>query len=124
MTIRTTVVGSYPVPTWLKAHPSPEAIRDGVRVVLQVQKQAGIELASDGELTRWNAREFRPSGMVERFVAQMDGVSTEPSYAQRIGYQERADVAYRGKPAGVVIGELGSGQLDLEREWRTAAELS
>jgi len=25
--IQTTVVGSYPVPTWLKVHPSPEALR-------------------------------------------------------------------------------------------------
>lgn len=122
--IRTTVVGSYPVPTWLKVHPSPEAIRDAVRVVLHVQEQAGIELLSDGELTRWNAREFRPSGMVERFVGQMQGVVSEPNYAQRIAFQQRADVSYRGKPAGIVVGELDSGQLDLEREWRTAAELT
>ena len=122
--IRTTVVGSYPVPTWLKVHPSPEAVRDAVRIVLDVQQQAGIELLSDGELTRWNGREFRPSGMVERFVSQLQGIVSEPSYAQRIAFQQRADVSYRGKPAGIVVDELDSGQLDLEREWRMAAELT
>jgi 5-methyltetrahydropteroyltriglutamate--homocysteine methyltransferase len=122
--IQTTVVGSYPVPTWLKAHPSPEAIRDAVRVVLQVQEHAGIEILSDGELTRWNAREFRPSGMVERFVAQMDGFATNATSVQRAAYRKRDDVAYRSNPPAVVIGELGPGRLDLEGEWRAAAELT
>src|SRR5664279_1862807 len=96
--IQTTVVGSYPVPTWLKAHPSPEAIRDAVCVVLQVQEHVGIDLLTDGELTRWNAREFRPSGMVERFVARMDGVAAEANHIQRTAYRTRADVSYRGNP--------------------------
>jgi 5-methyltetrahydropteroyltriglutamate--homocysteine methyltransferase len=122
--IQTTVVGSYPVPTWLKAHPSPEAMRDAVRVVLQVQERAGIDVISDGELTRWNARDFRPSGMVERFVAQMDGVCNTPSSAQRAAYQSRPDIAYRGKPPAVVIGDLGPGQLDLELEWLSVAPLT
>lgn len=122
--MQTTVVGSYPVPTWLKAHPSPEAIHDAVRVVLQVQERAGIELLSDGELTRWNARECRPSGMVERFISQMDGVALEANAAQRSDFQNRADVAYRQNPAGVVVGKLGAGRLDLEREWRIAAEMT
>lgn len=122
--IQTTVVGSYPVPNWLKGHPSPEAMRDAIRVVLQVQERAGIEVVSDGELTRWNARDFRPSGMVERFVAQMDGIATTPSSSQRIAYQKRADIAYRGRPPAIVTGELGPGQLDLELEWLTVAQLT
>jgi 5-methyltetrahydropteroyltriglutamate--homocysteine methyltransferase len=122
--IRTTVVGSYPVPTWLKAHPSPEALRDAVRVVLEVQQRAGIDVISDGELTRWNAREFRPSGMVERFVGKMEGISLDANFAQRTAFRRANGVAYRGKPAGVVLGELKSGHLDLEGEWQIAAELT
>jgi len=99
-------------------------MRDAVRVVLQVQERAGIDIVSDGELTRWNARDFRPSGMVERFVAQMDGVSTTPSSSQRAAYEKRTDVAYRGRPPAVVTGELGPGQLDLELEWLAVAQLT
>ena len=95
-----------------------------MRVVLQIQEHAGIDLLSDGEFTRWNAREFRPSGMVERFVAQMDGIASEANFAQRTAFQQRGAAAYRGNPAAVVIGELGPGRLDLEREWRMAAELT
>lgn len=122
--MKTTVVGSYPVPSWLKIDPSPEAIRDAVRVVLQVQQQAGIDVVSDGELTRWNAREHRPSGMVERFAGRMEGVATVASAAQRLAFEARPDVAYRGTPAGVVVGELGPGTLDLELDWRVAAALT
>jgi 5-methyltetrahydropteroyltriglutamate--homocysteine methyltransferase len=62
--------------------------------------------------------------MVERFVAQMDGVAAEATNVQRAAYQKRADVAYRRNPPAVVVGELGAGRLDLESEWRTAAELT
>lgn len=122
--MKTTVVGSYPVPSWLKLDPSPEAIRDAVRVVLQVQQQAGIDVASDGELTRWNVREHRPSGMVERFAGRMEGIATVATAAQRLAYESRQDVAYRGTPAGVVVGELGPGTLDLELDWRFVAALT
>jgi 5-methyltetrahydropteroyltriglutamate--homocysteine methyltransferase len=62
--------------------------------------------------------------MVERFVSQMAGVSTSASGAQRAAFRNRVDVIYRSDPAGVITGELGAGQLDLEREWRIASELT
>lgn len=122
--IKTTVVGSYPVPGWLKAHPSPEAIQDAIRVVLQVQQAAGIDVLSDGELSRWNIREHRPSGMAERFTSQMQGVVAEASAAQRTAYEVRDDMKYRGKPPGVVVGPLSAGSLDLELEYRQSARLT
>ena len=122
--MKTTVVGSYPVPSWLKLDPSPDSIRDAVRVVLRVQRQAGIDVASDGELTRWNVREHRPSGMVERFAGRMEGIATVATAAQRLAYEARQDVAYRGAPAGVAVGELGPGTLDLELDWRFVAALT
>ena len=39
--IRTTVVGSYPVPDWLKAYPARSHLRDAVMVVLKTQEAGG-----------------------------------------------------------------------------------
>ena len=122
--IKTTVVGSYPVPTWLKVHPSREALRDAVRVVLQTQEQAGIDVVSDGELSRWNIREHRPSGMVDRFMERMEGVECEASAEQQLAYSQRGDVGYRGTPPAVVVKNLGAGTLNLESDYQFAAGLS
>ena len=46
--ILTTTVGSYPVPDWLAALPSEQALLDATRVVFNVQRQAGIDLPTDG----------------------------------------------------------------------------
>jgi 5-methyltetrahydropteroyltriglutamate--homocysteine methyltransferase len=48
--ILTTVVGSYPVPEWLAAAPSEQALTDATRVVIATQEQAGIDVVCDGEL--------------------------------------------------------------------------
>ena len=122
--IKTTVVGSYPVPTWLKLHPSPEALRDAVRVVLHLQEQAGIDVVSDGELSRWNTREHRPAGMVDRFMSQMEGVACEASAEQQVAYSKRGDTGYRGVPPAVVVGKLGAGCLNLESDYQFAAALT
>ena len=51
--ILTTTVGSYPVPDWLPALPSEQARLDATRVVFQIQRQARIDLPTDGELYRF-----------------------------------------------------------------------
>ena len=48
--ILTTVVGSYPVPDWLAALPSEQALIDATSVVFKVQELAGIDVMADGEL--------------------------------------------------------------------------
>ena len=48
--IKTTVVGSYPVPAWLAGAPSERVLADSTRVVLHTQEQAGIDLVWDGEI--------------------------------------------------------------------------
>jgi len=45
--ILTTTVGSYPVPEWLVALPSEQAVSDATRVVFDTQRQAGIDLPTD-----------------------------------------------------------------------------
>ncbi|MCH8296268.1 methionine synthase, partial [Candidatus Poribacteria bacterium] len=52
--ILTTTVGSYPVPDWLVALPSEQALIDATRVVIDTQRQHGIDLPTDGELYRFD----------------------------------------------------------------------
>jgi hypothetical protein len=59
--IKTTVVGSYPVPDWLAAAPSEQAVVDATRVVLHTQEQAGIDVVCDGELYRFDVN--HPDGL-------------------------------------------------------------
>ena len=47
--IKTTVVGSYPVPAWLAGAPSEQALAEATRVVLHTQEQAGIDLVWNGK---------------------------------------------------------------------------
>ena len=63
--IKTTVVGSYPLPTWLAAYPSVPNLRDAVLVVLKTQELAGLDVISDGELTRFDVNHPETNGMIE-----------------------------------------------------------
>jgi len=44
--IQTTVVGSYPIPSWLAAQPTTGNLRDAVLVVLKTQELAGIDVVT------------------------------------------------------------------------------
>ena len=66
--ILTTTVGSYPVPDWLIAAPSEQALVDATRVVIDTQQQAGIDLVCDGELYRFDINHPETNGMIEYFV--------------------------------------------------------
>ena len=74
--IKTTVVGSYPVPDWLVALPSEQALIDATRVVIHIQEQAGIDLVCDGELSRFDVNHPETNGMIEYFVRPMAGIRT------------------------------------------------
>ena len=63
--ILTTTVGSYPVPDWLAALPSEQAVIDATRVVFDLQRQAGIDLPTDGELYRFDVNHPDTNGMIE-----------------------------------------------------------
>ena len=75
--IRTTVVGSYPVPDWLVAAPSEQALIDATRVVIATQEQAGVDVVCDGELYRFDVNHPETNGMIEYFVRPMQGVRHE-----------------------------------------------
>ena len=64
--ILTTTVGSYPVPDWLTALPSEQAVTDATRVIFNTQRQAGIDLPTDGELYRFDINHPDTNGMLDR----------------------------------------------------------
>ena len=111
--ILTTVVGSYPVPEWLAALPSDQAVTDATRVVLHTQEQAGIDVVCDGELYRFDVNHPDTNGMIEYFVRPMIGVRMEASFAEVLAYRAQKGMGFRLRPPGVVEGALGSGTLDL-----------
>ena len=66
--IQTTTIGSYPIPDWLQALPSEQALVDATRVVFDTQRQAGIDLPTDGELYRFDINHPDTNDMIEYFV--------------------------------------------------------
>ena len=116
----TTVVGSYPIPEWLRRCSDEEALDDALTVVMDAQRRAGVELISDGELGRWDLQRRAPGGMVERFVRPLEGVRTELTRRQLAAWRSSDELAYRSAPPGVVVGPLGDGRLDLRRDWEFA----
>ena len=122
--MKTTVVGSYPVPDWLKAAPGGQALEDAMDLVLRAHERAGIDVIGDGELGRWDLQRNAPGGMVERFVTKMSGVQPGLTREQRETFEGREETRYRRNAPAVVISELGEGSLDLVREWRQVNALS
>lgn len=111
--ILTTVVGSYPVPDWLAAAPSEQALTDATRVVLHTQEQAGIDLVCDGELYRFDLNHPETNGMIEYFVRPLAGVRGDIGFAEWLEYTQAADTRFRTRPPGVVEGPVGAGTLNL-----------
>jgi len=122
--IKTTVVGSYPVPAWLIASPSEQALIDATRVVLATQEKAGIDVVSDGELYRFDVNHPETNGMIEYFVRPMAGVRTEVTFREAMDYRARRGMAFRSRPPGVVDAALGSGTLDLPHACARAKALA
>ena len=100
--IKTTVVGSYPLPTWLAALPSSPNLRDAILVILKTQELAGIDVIADGELSRFNINHPETNGMIDYFVAPMTGIETQLSYAELQAFRAQVGMRFRAQPAGVV----------------------
>jgi 5-methyltetrahydropteroyltriglutamate--homocysteine methyltransferase len=111
--IQTTVVGSYPIPEWLAALPSEQALIDATRVVIHTQERAGIDLVCDGELYRFDVNHPETNGMIEYFVRPLDGVRTRMSFDELVTYRSQRGMGFRTRPPGVVDGPVRSGALDL-----------
>ena len=122
--IRTTVVGSYPVPDWLVALPSETAVADATRVVIATQEQAGIDVVCDGELYRFDVNHPETNGMIEYFTRPMSGIRNEASFEEALAYRAQRGMAFRLRPPGVVDGPIGHGTLDLPAACTRAMRLA
>jgi 5-methyltetrahydropteroyltriglutamate--homocysteine methyltransferase len=122
--IKTTVVGSYPVPDWLTALPSEQALVDATRTVLHIQEQAGIDLVCDGELYRFDVNHPETNGMIEYFVRPLSGVRTGINFDELVAYRAQRGMEFRTRPPAVVEGPIGSGVLDLPQACARAKRLT
>jgi 5-methyltetrahydropteroyltriglutamate--homocysteine methyltransferase len=122
--IRTTVVGSYPIPDWLVALPSEQALIDATRVVFKTQEMAGIDVIADGELYRFDINHRDTNGMIEYFTRPMAGIRSAITRGDIEEFSHQSGMSFRAEPAGVVEGAIGEGTLNLPRDYRRARALT
>lgn len=122
--IKTTTVGSYPVPDWLAALPSEQARADAARVVFDIQQQAGIDLPTDGELYRFDINHPDTNGMIDYFIRPMGGVRSQLSRSDHESFAKRESMSFRRKAAGVVEGPISEGALNLLADCQAAAAVA
>ena len=122
--LRTTVVGSYPVPQWLGVMPSSANLRDAVMVVMKTQELAGIDVISDGELSRFDVNHPETNGMIDSFVRPLAGISTALTRCELDAFRQQTGFAFRTKPAGVVRDDIGEGELDLTADYNRVKSLT
>jgi 5-methyltetrahydropteroyltriglutamate--homocysteine methyltransferase len=122
--ILTTTVGSYPLPDWLVAQPSEQALIDATRVVFDTQRQVGIDLPTDGELYRFDINHPDTNGMIDYFVGRLGGVRTDLGWKDTVMFRSRQEMRFRNKPAGVVTGPVTPGSLNLPEDCGRASAVA
>lgn len=122
--IQTTTVGSYPVPDWLAALPSEQALVDATRVVFGLQRQAGIDLPTDGELYRFDINHPDTNGMIEYFVRRLGGMRGGIGRRDTAAFLAKPEMRFRSRPAAVVTGPIGEGTLNLPADCVRAASVA
>src|SRR3954469_24424624 len=110
--IRTTVVGSYPVPDWLAALPSQQSLIDATRVVFKTQEMAGIDVVADGELYRFDVNHPDTNGMIEYFIRPMKNAPSPLPRGDMADSARQEGMGFRAEPAGVVEGPIDEGTLN------------
>jgi 5-methyltetrahydropteroyltriglutamate--homocysteine methyltransferase len=124
MAVKTTVVGSYPAPHWLLGDTSRVTLRDAIMVVLKTQELAGIDVVADGELNRFDPSHPETNGMIDYFVSRLEGIRTHFTPEDVAQFRARSDMAYRTQPAGIVVGDVGEGTLNLPRDFEFTRPLT
>src|ERR1039458_4437722 len=120
--IKATVVGSYPVPSWLVGNTSQLVLRDAVMAVLKTQELAGLDLLTDGELMRFDPSHPETNGMVGYFASQMEGIRRHFALSDFDRFRSDRASATRLLAAGMVIGKIGEGTLNLPRDYEVVAD--
>lgn len=122
--IRTTVIGSYPVPSWLVGNTSLLVLRDAMMAVIQTQELVGIDLVTDGELMRFDPSNPETNGMVDYFASRVDGIRKDFCLSDFEQYRTDRAMGYRLLTAGMVVGKIHEGTLNLPRDYEFARALT
>ncbi len=122
--ILTTTIGSYPVPDWLPALPSEQARLDATRVVFDIQRQAGIDLPTDGELYRFDVNIPDTNGMIDYFVRPMGGIRPGLSRTESDCFARIHAMSFRARAAGVITQALSEGALNILADCRSTASVA
>ncbi|MFZ0636905.1 MAG: cobalamin-independent methionine synthase II family protein [Candidatus Acidiferrales bacterium] len=122
--IKTSSVGSYPVPSWLVGNTSRLVLRDAVMAVLKTQELAGLDLVTDGELMRFDPSHPETNGMVDYFASQMDGIRKHFLLSDFDRFRADRASGYRLLTAGMVVGTIGEGTLNLPKDYEFVSPLT
>jgi len=122
--IKTTVVGSYPVPSWLIGNTSRLVLRDAMMTVLKAQELAGLDLITDGELMRFDPSRPETNGMIDYFVSRMGGIRRELSLSDFDRFRTDRAAGYSLLTAGVVVEAVEEGTLNLPQDFEFARALT
>ena len=93
-------------------------------MIFDIQRQAGIDLPTDGELYRFDVNHPDTNGMIDYFIAPMSGIRTTLGRSDYGAFQQKETMGFRRKPAGVVTGPIGEGGLNLFADCETAASVA
>jgi 5-methyltetrahydropteroyltriglutamate--homocysteine methyltransferase len=97
---------------------------DATRVVFDIQRQAGIDLPTDGELYRFDINHPDTNGMIDYFISPMEGIRTALGRRDGEAFARKQEMGFRRKPAGVVTGPIREGSLNLLADCSLAASVS
>lgn len=111
--IKTTVVGSYPIPAWLAAYPTDQGLNDATAIVLKTQELAGIDVVADGELYRFDVNHPDTNGMIDYFVKPLGNVRYAVGRKDIDEFRRDHAMGFRKHPCGVVEGPINEGTLNL-----------
>mgnify|MGYP003328760960 FL=1 len=93
-------------------------------VVLKTQELAGIDLISDGELSRFDVSHPETNGMIDYFIRPMGGITSTISREDLAKFAAEQRMGFRTQPAGVVEGPVTEGALNLPSDWQFFKGLS
>ena len=85
-------------------------------MIFDIQRQAGIDLPTEGEIYRFDPNHPDTNGMIEYFLAPMGGVRTHLGRSDWETFARTQSMGFRSKPAGVVMDQLGEGGLNLQAD--------
>ena len=122
--IQVSTVGSYPVPDWLAAYPNEQSLVDATRVIFATQRDAGVDLPTDGELYRFDVNHPDTNGMIEYFTGKLGGIDSQVGRTDHDAFRAKTEMGFRAKPAGIVRSKLDEGVLNLPEDCSRAASVA